>query len=108
MTEQIKPQLVHDSDLNEITEKLQVKFVKSIEAGLSPSESLRKLISDYPKLVNSSEDWLTIKLLRAAYPDIELQNIGGWLYENHYPERIDLLSDKEFDERIFNLVEQAK
>jgi alpha-amylase/alpha-mannosidase (GH57 family) len=73
-------------------------FVHYIEEGLSPSASLRKLESAETKYAVNPEN--IISLLMKAYPGLMPQGMHDWLYENHFPERTDLLSDEEFDSEI--------
>ncbi|MGH1486968.1 MAG: hypothetical protein ACRBCI_12170 [Cellvibrionaceae bacterium] len=110
MSDLPKPYLAHDADLNQTVDALKNSFLEYLSNGLTPSGAIRTLIEQYPQItiINSGEDWLIVELLKAAYPDMERQGIGAWLYENHYPERVDLVSDGMFDQKILALAEQAK
>ncbi len=101
----IKPDMFDvnkESPLNAYPDSFRSDFAASIKKGVTPSKSLRLLMAQYS--LKNIEPTVVYDLILAGYPGLEFYNISGWVYENHYPERTDLISDLDFDKAILEQV----
>ncbi len=102
-----KPDLfvANNSIAKDYPQNIISEFKALVDSGSSASSALRNVMSIHDlKDIHST---VIRNMLREAYPDIDLQGVGGWLFEKHYPERTDLASDEDFDMKIKELVEES-
>ncbi len=93
--------LAYDSEWESICKD----FKMLSDSGATPSESLRKVIAKHDNYIINQD--VTLSLLMSTY-DIMPQGVIDWLHENQYPNRVDLLSDAEFDKKIDELIKESQ
>ncbi|MBX2807182.1 MAG: hypothetical protein KTR20_00990 [Cellvibrionaceae bacterium] len=97
--------LVKAALIRQYPQTLVMDFVLHILGKKTPSQALHQLMAEHQ--LATIDDGVIIDLLKAVYPGIVLFSLGSWLYENHYPQRTDLVSDEDFDEQIVIALRQS-
>ncbi len=96
--------VVNSTPVQKIPAESKDDFIRWINDGKKPSEAIKKLIEKYQ--LTELHTLVTIELIEAAYPKIDLSPFRGYLVDANYPfGNIDDLSDEQFDARIKELWE---
>lgn len=95
---------LNSEPVQKMPENSKDDFIRWVKEGQKTSEAVKSLIEKYQ--LTELHTLVTIELIEAAYPGIDLSPFRGYIVDSNYPfGNPDDLDDQEFDKRIKELWE---